>query len=36
MLKDTLQPGDYLLQITTFDRSGKQIATQILPFEIVK
>ena len=36
MLKDTLQPGDYLLKMTVFDRAGKQTATQILPFEIVK
>ena len=36
MLKDTLQPGDYLLKMTVFDRAGKQAATQILPFEIVK
>ena len=36
MLKDTLQPGDYLLKMTVVDRSGKQTATQILPFEIVK
>jgi VWFA-related protein len=34
MLKDTLKPGDYVLQVTTFDRSGKQSATQIFPFEI--
>ena len=36
LLKDALQPGDYLLKLTVFDRSGKQTATQILPFEIVK
>jgi hypothetical protein len=36
ILKDTLQPGDYLLKLTVFDRAGKQTATQILPFEIVK
>ena len=36
LLKDTLQPGDYLLQLTVFDRSGRQTAIQILPFEIVK
>ena len=36
MLKETLQPGDYLLQLTVFDRSGKQSALQILPFAIVK
>lgn len=36
MLKDTLQPGDYLLQLTVFDRAGKQAAIQIIPFEIVK
>jgi VWFA-related protein len=36
LLKDTLQPGDYVLQVTVFDRSGKQTAIQILPFAIVK
>lgn len=36
MLKDTLQPGDYVLQLTVFDRGSKQTASQILPFEIVK
>lgn len=36
MLKDTLQPGDYLLKLTVFDRAGKQTATQIFPFVIVK
>lgn len=36
MLNDTLPPGDYLLQLTVFDRSGKQTAIQIFPFEIVK
>jgi hypothetical protein len=36
MLKDTLQPGDYLLKLTVFDRAAKQTATQIFPFEIVK
>ena len=36
LLKDTLQPGDYLLQLTVFDRSGKQTAIQIMPFAIVK
>ncbi len=36
MLKDTLQPGDYLLQLTAFDRSAKQTAIQILPFSVVK
>ena len=35
LLKDTLQPGDYLLQLTVFDRSGKQAAIQIMPFAIV-
>jgi len=36
MLKDTLQPGDYVLHLTVRDDSSKQAATQILPFEIVK
>lgn len=36
MLKDSLQPGDYLLRLTVFDRAGKQVASQILPFAIVK
>ena len=36
MLKDTLQPGDYVLQLTVVDRSGRQTATQLFPFEIVK
>jgi len=36
MLKDTLQPGDYLLKMTVVDRAGKQTATQVLPFTIVK
>ncbi|MEO8574742.1 MAG: VWA domain-containing protein [Pyrinomonadaceae bacterium] len=36
MLKDNLQPGDYLLQLTVFDRAGRQTAIQILPFAIVK
>lgn len=35
MLKESLKPGDYLLQVTTFDRGGKQAAIQIFPFEIV-
>jgi hypothetical protein len=36
MLKETLQPGDYLLKLTVFNRVGKQTATQIFPFVIVK
>ncbi|HKP71015.1 MAG TPA: VWA domain-containing protein [Pyrinomonadaceae bacterium] len=36
MLKETLQPGDYLLKLTVFDRAAKQTATQIFPFVIVK
>jgi len=35
-LADSLQPGDYILQITVFDPTSKQTARQILPFEIVK
>lgn len=36
ILKDTLQPGDYLLQLTVVDRGSKRTATQIMPFTIVK
>ncbi|MEO8647894.1 MAG: hypothetical protein ABI539_01885, partial [Acidobacteriota bacterium] len=36
LLKNELQPGDYVLQLTVSDRSGKQTATQLFPFEIVK
>ena len=36
LLKDTLQPGDYLLQVSVIDRTGRQTATQIFPFSIVK
>jgi len=36
MLKETLQPGYYLLKLTVFNRVGKQTATQIFPFVIVK
>lgn len=36
LLKDTLQPGDYVLQLLTYDRQGKQTAMQLFPFEIVK
>lgn len=36
MLKETLQPGDYVLQLTVVDRSGRQTAMQLFPFEIVK
>jgi VWFA-related protein len=36
LLKDTLQPGDYLLKLTVIDRGGRQTATQILPFSIAK
>ena len=35
-LKDSLEPGDYLLQLVVFDRAGNQRAVQALPFEIVK
>jgi len=30
------QPGDYVLQLSVFDRAGKQTATPILPFVIMK
>jgi hypothetical protein len=36
LLKDTLQPGDYVLRLSVFDRSSRQTGTQIFPFEIVK
>ena len=36
MLKDSLEPGDYFLQLTVFDRAGRQMATQGVAFEIVK
>ena len=36
MLADNLQPGDYALQITVTDKSSKQVAVQLFPFEIVK
>lgn len=36
LLKDGLQPGDYILQVTVFDRSNRQTAMQLFPFEIVK
>lgn len=35
-LAGSLQPGDYILQITVFDRATSRTATQILPFEITK
>ncbi len=35
LLKETLQPGDYVLQLNVIDRSGKQTGMQLLPFEIV-
>lgn len=36
MLKDTLAPGDYVLQVAVTDRHNKRVATQQFPFEIVK
>jgi VWFA-related protein len=35
-IPDSLQPGDYVLQIVVFDRAANRSATQILPFEIIK
>ena len=35
-LPDSLEPGDYTLQITVIDPVNKQTARQLLPFEIVK
>jgi VWFA-related protein len=36
MLKDSLAAGDYVLQLIVTDTSGKQTASQLFPFEIVK
>jgi VWFA-related protein len=36
LLKDTLQPGDYVVQITTRDTLTKQVSSQVFPFEIIK
>jgi hypothetical protein len=36
LLKDTLQPGDYVLYVTVRDPASKQTAYQVFPFEIVK
>lgn len=35
-IPDSLQPGDYVLQIVIFDRNANRSATQVLPFEIIK
>ncbi|HUR97179.1 MAG TPA: VWA domain-containing protein, partial [Pyrinomonadaceae bacterium] len=35
-LADSLEPGDYILQITVSDPTGNKTARQLLPFEIVK
>jgi hypothetical protein len=35
-LAGSLQPGDYVLHLTVFDRAGNRSATQIFPFEVVK
>jgi len=36
MLKDTLTPGDYVLQVIVTDRQTKKVAVQQFPFEIIK
>lgn len=36
LLKDSLQPGDYVLHVTVRDLNAKQVTTQIFPFEIVE
>jgi hypothetical protein len=36
LLKDSLRPGDYVLQLLVSDSAGTQTAMQLLPFEIVK
>jgi hypothetical protein len=35
-LAESLEPGDYVLHLTVFDRAGNRSATQIFPFEVVK
>ena len=35
-LAPSLEPGDYVLQITVFDRAKNRSAMQVLPFEIVQ
>jgi VWFA-related protein len=36
MLNESLQAGDYVLQILVTDTVSKQVSTQVFPFEIVK
>lgn len=36
MLKDSLPPGDYALQVMVRDTASKQTSIQIFPFEIIK
>ena len=36
MLKDTLTPGDYVLQVTVTDTLSKQRSVKLFPFEIIK
>ncbi len=36
MLRDTLAPGDYVLQVIVNDTAAKKRAVQIFPFEIIK
>jgi hypothetical protein len=36
LLKDTLTPGDYVLQVIVYDTVAKKSATQLFPFEIIK
>lgn len=36
LLKDTLLPGGYVLQINVRDTLSKQVTTQLFPFEIIK
>src|SRR5262249_8049261 len=36
LLKDILQPGDYVLQINVRDTLSNKTASQLFPFEIVK
>jgi hypothetical protein len=35
-LKDILQPGDYVLQISVRDTLSKQTVSQLFPFQIIK
>jgi VWFA-related protein len=36
LLKDTLAPGNYVLQVIVTDSQSKRVATQQFPFEVIK